>query len=100
MVKVAYQALPSEAFTTLQKKVFPVYFCGQSALIVVTAITFPHGPLALAETKGDWIPFAAAGATALLNLMVYGPRTSRLMMKRRALGMWSKAFSPRLHVLT
>ncbi|KAF2439043.1 hypothetical protein P171DRAFT_422601 [Karstenula rhodostoma CBS 690.94] len=85
MVKVAYQGLPPEAFTTLQKNVFPVYFCGQSALLILTAITFPHGPLALAKKKGDCIPFVVAGATAFLNLAVYGPRTSRLMMRRRVL---------------
>ncbi|KAJ4355418.1 uncharacterized protein N0V89_003434 [Didymosphaeria variabile] len=67
MVKVAYQALPPEAFTTLQKRVFPLYFFCQSALVGVTAITFPHGPLALIKSKGDWIPFAVAMATAVLN---------------------------------
>lgn len=100
MVKVAYQALPPEAFTTLQKSVFPAYFRGQTALLILTVITFPHGPLALVEKKGDWTPFLFAGSAALLNLVVYGPRTSRLMMRRRILGMLSDELSPRWHVLT
>lgn len=100
IVKVAYQALPADSFTTLQKHVFPVYFRCQSVLLVLTAITFPHGLLALARKKGDWIPFVIAGTTSLLNLMVYGPRTSRLMMRRRVLGMLSDKFSQVLHELT
>ena len=87
MVKVAYSSLPSEAFTTLQKHVFPVYFRGQCAFVIFSAVTFPQGPAALFQTKGDWIPFLVAGITAALNLAVYGPRTSRLMMIRRFRGM-------------
>ena len=41
MTKVAYLALPTSAFTTLQKKVFPVYFQLQSLLLVATALTYP-----------------------------------------------------------
>ncbi|OAG03159.1 uncharacterized protein CC84DRAFT_1097960 [Paraphaeosphaeria sporulosa] len=116
MVKVAYQALPAHSFTDLQKRVFPIYFRGQTALLILTAITFPHGPLALAKRKGDWIPFFVAGATALLNLAVYGPRTSRLMMRRRRLAnqidgsrklpgvnrdfSWNHAMSIHLNIIT
>ncbi|KAF1964109.1 hypothetical protein BU23DRAFT_493862 [Bimuria novae-zelandiae CBS 107.79] len=86
-VKVAYQALPSDAFTMLQKRAFPVYFRTQSALIVLSALTFPpHGPAALIKNRGDWIPFLVAGVMAGFNLVVYGPRTSRLMMIRRFQG--------------
>jgi hypothetical protein len=87
MVKVAYSSLPTEAFTTLQKHVFPIYFRGQCTLLILSVVTFPHGPAALFHTKGDWIPFLVAGITAALNLAVYGPRTSRLMMIRRFKGM-------------
>lgn len=93
MVKLAYQALPAGSFTSLQKTVFPVYFRCQSVLLVLTVMTFPHGPLALARKKGDWIPFVIAGTSALLNLMVYGPRTSSLMMRRRFLGMFADEVS-------
>ncbi|KAF1948340.1 hypothetical protein CC80DRAFT_431767, partial [Byssothecium circinans] len=84
MVKVAYQALPYEAFTTLQKRVFPAYFRCQSILLFVTAASLPpHGPASLVKEAGSWIPLMIAGGLAALNLVVYGPRTSRIMMVRR-----------------
>ncbi|KAF2179444.1 hypothetical protein K469DRAFT_641340 [Zopfia rhizophila CBS 207.26] len=83
MTKVCYQELPRSAFTTLQKRVFPIYFQGQSLLLLLTAVTFPpHGPLSLVMKKGDWISFAIAGVTAALNLFIYGPRTRQIMIDR------------------
>lgn len=83
MTKVAYLALPMSAFITLQKKVFPIYFRTQSLLLLLTALTIPpYGPLSLIRKKKDWIPLAFAGAMALLNLVVYGPRTQRAMIER------------------
>lgn len=87
MVKVAYRALSPEPFTLLQKRVFPVYFQSQCALIVLSAITFPaNGPTGLFKAGGNWIPHLVGAVTAALNLLVFGPRTSRLMMIRRARG--------------
>lgn len=83
ITKVAYIALPRTAFTTLQKKLFPIYFQGQSLLLFLTAITFPpSGPLSLVQHKGDWITFAVAGVTTVLNLVLYGPRTRQVMIDR------------------
>jgi hypothetical protein len=83
MTKVCFQALPRSAFTTLQKRVFPIYFQGQSLLLLLTAITFPaHSLVSLVQRKGDWIPFAIAGVTAVLNLLMYGPRTQKAMIDR------------------
>ncbi|KAI1371862.1 hypothetical protein F4677DRAFT_450041 [Hypoxylon crocopeplum] len=83
MTKVCYQALPRSAFTTLQKRVFPIYFRSQTLLLLLTAATIPpYGPLMLQAGKSNWIPFAIAGATALLNLVVYGPRTRQIMIDR------------------
>lgn len=79
--KVCYIALPRSAFTTLQKRIFPIYFRGQTALLFLSAITFPpHGPLSLVQRKADWIPFAVASLTAVLNCLVYGPRTQKAMV--------------------
>jgi len=84
MVKVAHQALPLEAFTLFQKRAFFVYFRAQSILLVLTVATFPPtGPIRLAKSKGDLVPLLIGGITALLNWMVFGPRTSRDMMMRR-----------------
>nr|XP_036581336.1 uncharacterized protein CTRU02_08851 [Colletotrichum truncatum]KAF6789604.1 hypothetical protein CTRU02_08851 [Colletotrichum truncatum] len=81
--KVCHSALPKSAFTTLQKRIFPIYFRCQTFLLVLTALTFPPGgPASLVKEKRDWIPFAIAGVTAVLNLLVYGPRTRQAMIDR------------------
>jgi hypothetical protein len=83
MTKVTFQALPRSAFTTLQKRVFPIYFRGQALLLLLVIATRPpYGPVSLIEQKQDWIPFAIAGVTAGLNLLVYGPQTQSLMVQR------------------
>jgi len=83
MTRVSYQALPRSAFTTLQKRVFPIYFQSQSILLLIVAATFPpRGPLSLLAEKSDWIAFAIAGVTAGFNLVVFGPRTKDLMVER------------------
>lgn len=79
--KVCFVALPRSAFTTLQKRLFPIYFLTQTVLVVLSAITFPPGGLSsLILRKGDWIPYGVAIATALLNLTMYGPRTQQAMV--------------------
>lgn len=94
MVKISYQALPRSAFTTLQKRVFPIYFRSQSLLLVMTIATFPpHGPSLLAKEKGDWIAFLVAGVAAGLNLVVYGPRTRNAMIERIHQGKFSNKSS-------
>ncbi|KAI6081027.1 hypothetical protein F4821DRAFT_265341 [Hypoxylon rubiginosum] len=83
VVKVTHQALPRSAFTTLQKRIFPIYFRIQTFLVFLTAATIPpYGPLTLRDSKGNWVPFAVAGVTALLNLAIYGPRTRKVMVDR------------------
>lgn len=79
--KVCFLALPRSAFTSLQKRLFPIYFATQTVLVVLSALTFPpHGLSSLILQKGDWIPYAVAFGTSLLNLVVYGPRTRRAMV--------------------
>jgi hypothetical protein len=83
MTKVSYQALPRSAFTTLQKRVFPMYFQTQSLGILLVALTAPpYGPISLHQAKTEWISLVFAGVTAGLNLLVYGPRTKDLMVGR------------------
>ncbi|KAH6842366.1 hypothetical protein B0I37DRAFT_447846 [Chaetomium sp. MPI-CAGE-AT-0009] len=79
--KICFVALPRSAFTTLQKRIFPVYFWTQTTLVVLSAITFPpHGISSLVIQKGDWIPYAVATVTSVMNLAVYGPRTQKAMV--------------------
>ncbi|RYC63370.1 hypothetical protein CHU98_g2870 [Xylaria longipes] len=83
VTKICYVSLPRSAFTTLQKRLFPIYFRGQSLLLLLTIVTIPpYGPVTLIANKVAWIPFAFAGVTAALNLLVYGPRTRQLMIER------------------
>lgn len=83
MTKVCYKALPMSAFTTLQKRVFPIYFRLQTLLIILTAVTCPpYGPVSLILRVGDLIPMTLAGAMAALNFGVYGPRTQEAMIER------------------
>ncbi|KAI9765797.1 MAG: hypothetical protein M1840_007079, partial [Geoglossum simile] len=83
MTKICYTALPSSAFTSLQKRVFPIYFRLQSLLVILTAITYPPSSLSsLASSTSDLLLLAFAGVTAVLNLVIYGPRTSRAMVQR------------------
>ncbi|KAJ8108134.1 hypothetical protein OPT61_g8381 [Boeremia exigua] len=83
MTKLAYQALPRSAFTTLQKRVFPVYFQSQTLLLGLVALTLPTS----AVSQTNLITFTVAGGTALMNLLVYGPRTQQLMIERIHQGM-------------
>jgi hypothetical protein len=82
MTKIAYQALPRSGFMTLQKRVFPIYFQGQSLLILLVAATMPpYGPVSFIEQKRVWIPIVVAGLSAGLNLLSYGPQTQRRMVE-------------------
>ncbi|KAI1419614.1 hypothetical protein F5Y12DRAFT_788910 [Xylaria sp. FL1777] len=83
VTKICYVSLPRSAFTTLQKRLFPIYFRSQSLLLLLTVATIPsRGPLTLIANKTAWIPFAIAAMTATLNWWVYGPRTRRIMIER------------------
>lgn len=83
MTSLSYRALPKSAFTTLQKHVFPTYFRLQTALLLLTAATHPpYGAVSLAVSPRDLLPLAIGAATALPNLLVYGPRTQEAMVQR------------------
>ena len=83
VTKITHKTLPRSAFTSLQKRLFPVYFFGQSALLFLTIVTIPPaGPLSLIADKTTWIPFSIAGMTSVLNLLIFGPKTRRVMIER------------------
>lgn len=83
MTKVCFNALPRPAFTTLQKRVFPLYFRGQTLLLLLTAATIPPaGPFSLVTNRENWIPFVIALVPAGLNLLIYGPKTQQFMIER------------------
>jgi len=83
ITKITYQTLSRTAFTTLQKRLFPIYFQSQSLLLVILAATYPpYGLISVIEKKKDWVSFAIAAMTVGLNLTIYGPRTKNLMIER------------------
>lgn len=100
--KVCYQALPASAFTTLQKRIFPVYFQIQTALLMFTVLTVPpYGPVSFIQKKRDWVPLVFASGMALLNLLIYGPRTQTAMMERVHQGPTTRHIIARhVHLLT
>ncbi|UQC76161.1 major facilitator superfamily transporter [Colletotrichum lupini] len=52
--KICYLELPKSAFTTLQKRLFPIYFRYQALLLVLTVLTFsPHSPTSLFKVKSN-----------------------------------------------
>ncbi|KAF4454491.1 hypothetical protein F53441_2995 [Fusarium austroafricanum] len=83
ITRVAFKHLPRTPYVNFQKHIFPIFFNGQAILLFLAAVTLPpYGPLSLIERKRDWIPFAASGVVSGLNLMVFGPRTRKLMLDR------------------
>lgn len=83
VTKVAFKQLPRAPYISLQKTVFPIFFQGQALLLLFSAVTLPpYGLRSLVGDKRDWIPFAVSGVVSVLNLLVFGPRTRRLMLER------------------
>ena len=88
VTKVCYTTLPSDAFIRLQRRILPIYFRMQSALWLVTALSFPPtGPWSLVQgDAADWASFPIGALCAVLNLLVFGPNTMRAMLARREFG--------------
>ncbi|KAM0425525.1 hypothetical protein ACHAPT_009314 [Fusarium lateritium] len=91
VTKVAFKNLPRNPYVNFQKHIFPIYFHGQALLLFLSAVTFPpYGPVSLVQHKSDWIPFTVSGVVSVLNLLVFGPRTKKLMLDRVEQGEGSK----------
>lgn len=100
---IAYKCLPRPQFATLQTNIFPVFFSFQSVLPLVLAVTWPGsigsnlqsprndaGLKGLLMERNMWtalIPTAAMFVTSVLNLVVLGPATTKVMRKRKHQGM-------------
>jgi len=80
-------------FSLLMAKLFPVYFTMQTALPVVLALTFPGGGLAgvleASNRSSALVPIATMFATALANLAVVGPATTKCMEQRKMQGLFA-----------
>ncbi|KAH9827462.1 putative mitochondrial outer membrane protein [Teratosphaeria destructans] len=98
---LAFKALPRPQFSTLQQAIFPPYFSLQTALPVVLALTWVGDRAAsigsadirinagwkgLLESDNLWtafVPLALAFGTSLLNLVLLGPMTTKVMKERK-----------------
>ncbi|KAK3626957.1 hypothetical protein LTR56_019496 [Elasticomyces elasticus] len=101
---IAYTALPRAQFSTLQQAIFPPYFTLQTVLPIVLALTWPGDSLGSVKLGGNalarkdtgfagvmaqsnfWdalVPIAVMFGTSLLNLVVLGPATTKVMRQRK-----------------
>jgi len=92
---VAYQNLTGPQFGALMAKTFPIYFSIQTALPAALALTFPASASAPAGFKGlledsnRWsglLPIATMFLSSVVNLVVIGPATTKVMYDRRLQG--------------
>jgi hypothetical protein len=91
MTKLCYITLPKREFQNLQKRVFPAYFRLQVGLTALTIVTFPKRSfLSMPRRPLDLIPLVLVFAMGLLNWLVYGPGTSKVMQARAELGKQSR----------
>ncbi|WPG98427.1 Hypothetical protein R9X50_00121700 [Acrodontium crateriforme] len=95
---LAYKALPRAQFSTLQTAIFPPFFTLQTVLPAVLALTFPgdriagtairsnsgfFGLLADANTWSALAPIAVMFGTSIVNLLYFGPATTKVMKQRK-----------------
>ena len=101
---IAFTVLPRAQFSTLQQAIFPPYFAFQTVLPIVLALTWPGertaalggatlrrnaGPRGLLEQENIWTaltPIALMAGTNLLNLVLLGPATTKVMKQRKHQG--------------
>ena len=97
----AYSALARPQFATLQTKITPPYFAIQTVLPLFLALTWPGEKVAGASFRKNvgWrgvlepgnfgdalVPFGLMFGTALLNLGLLGPMTTKVMKERKYQG--------------
>lgn len=102
---IAYKCLPRAQFATLQQNIFPPFFALQTAIPLALAFTWPgselvngaglqpgskdagwRGLLADANFWTALVPIATMFGTSLLNLLVLGPATTKVMRQRKHQG--------------
>ncbi|KAK9477317.1 hypothetical protein V1514DRAFT_296356 [Lipomyces japonicus] len=77
----AFKALPRNQFSALQRKIFPPYFAMQTVLPVFLALT---APFPIKNDGFSIVVLAVSAITSLINLVVIGPRTVKIMGRRHA----------------
>jgi hypothetical protein len=86
---LSYRVLPRPAFTTLQRRLFPVYFRAQVLLLCLAALTLPpHGLRSVAGDMYTCVALGFAGMSAGMNWGVYGPRLDGVVARQIQMGMF------------
>jgi len=93
---VAFRALPRPQFSSLQQKIFPIYFTMQTGLPVILALTYPgvrtalgtatngiSGTLVEANRWSVLAPLATIFVAGIINMAYVGPATTRIMKERK-----------------
>lgn len=92
---VAFQTLPRPQFSVLQAKLSPIYFSMQTVIPVVIALTYPGdrtagilpGIAGVLGSTNRWsvlAPMATMFLSALANLVVVGPATTKCIRDRKS----------------
>ncbi|KAK6331176.1 hypothetical protein TWF696_003243 [Orbilia brochopaga] len=80
---ISFRVLPREHFSALQRRLFPLYFSLQFVLSLLLLLTAPKS-LKNTATSPTYGFLLTVIATALLNVGVAGPATTRVMDQRKA----------------
>jgi len=92
---VSFRVLARPQFSLLMAKLFPVYFTMQTALPVVLALTYTgegrtaSGFAGVLDSDNRWsvlVPLTSAFASAVTNLALVGPATTKCMDERKVQG--------------
>jgi hypothetical protein len=88
---VAYKVLPKPQFSNLQRSVFPIYFVLHASSAALLVLTYPTTPSGLGVFDHEnymhtVMPLVTVFSTALANLLVVGPATSKIMKARQRQG--------------
>ncbi|KAL1971064.1 hypothetical protein VTN77DRAFT_15 [Rasamsonia byssochlamydoides] len=92
---VAFRTLPRQQFSTLQNKLFPIYFTLQSALPVVAALTYPGVRTVLGRGSSSiagvlleenrltvLLPLSVVFVSGLTNLLYVTPKVVEVIKQR------------------
>ena len=97
---LAFRALPRPQFAALQSAIFPVYFTLQTALPIVSALTFPGritasgvGPSSIVGFVADesrqstLLPLVTVSVAGLTNLLLLSPLAAKTIQERKHQGL-------------
>jgi hypothetical protein len=86
---LTYRVLPRTTFTTLQRRLFPIFFRARVLLLCLAALTLPpHGLRSVAGDMYTCVALGLAGMSVGANWGVYGPRLDGVVARQIQMGMF------------